>query len=213
MTFPSSPQQRRKVLPGKAQLDLHHILRRAFGGDLAALHAAFRPQVEDPRYDATRNNPFNAQGRPSRNCSRPPTAMLPCAGEGRWTSGKGVAGWSDALRESRARRAKAPRPRCAEVPSDPRASRAKVAFFTHQATLPNEDYHTEKAVLFPKIDRLDGFRAKRANPAFRQKTVRNISRLLRGADRNHPPHSKPITHAHSYAAQQSDIRREMNQPR
>jgi hypothetical protein len=46
-----------------------------------------------------------------------------------------------------------------------------VASFAHQATLPNEDYHTEKSVLFPKIDRLDGFRAKRADTAFRQKPV------------------------------------------
>ena len=50
-----------------------------------------------------------------------------------------------------------------------RASRAKVSSFANQATLPNEDYHTEKSVLFPKKDRLDGFRAKRAITALRRK--------------------------------------------
>ena len=89
----------------------------------------------------------------------------------------------------------------------PRASRAKVASFARQATLPNEDYHTEKSVLFPKKDCLDGFRAKRADTAFRQKTRRNISRLERRENGNHTPHSKPITHAHAHAGQQSSLRR------
>jgi len=93
-------------------------------------------------------------------------------------------------------------------PSDPtRATYAKVSSFANQATLPNEDYHTEKSVLFSKIDRLDGFRAKRANPAFRQKTRRNISRLQRRENANYTPHSKPVTHAHAHAGQQSSLRR------
>jgi len=134
--------------------------------------------------------------------------MLACLGEGRWSSRKGVAGWSDALRESRAHWATAPGPRGAEVPGyRTRASRSKVAPFAHQATLPNEDYHTEKSVLFPQIDRLDGFRAKRADAAFRPKTRGNISRLQRRENGNHTPHSKPITHAHAHAGQQSSLRR------
>jgi hypothetical protein len=93
-------------------------------------------------------------------------------------------------------------------PSDrTRESRAKVALFAHQATPPSEDYHTEKSVFFPKKDRLDGFRAKRADTAFRQKTRRNISRLQRRENGNHTPHSKPITHAHAHAGQQSSLRR------
>jgi len=52
-----------------------------------------------------------------------------------------------------------------------RASRAKVVPFARHVTLPDEDHHTEKSVLFPKIDRLDGFRAKRANPAFDKKPL------------------------------------------
>jgi hypothetical protein len=92
-------------------------------------------------------------------------------------------------------------------PSDrTRASRAKVASFAHQPTLPNEDYHTEKSVLFPKKDRLDGFRAKRADAAFRRKTRRNISLLQLRENGNHTPHSKPITHAHAHAGQQSSLR-------
>ena len=91
-------------------------------------------------------------------------------------------------------------------PSDrARASRAKVASFAHHATLPNEDYHTEKSVLFSQIDRLDGFRAKRADTAFRRKTRRNISRLQWRENGNHPPHSKPITHAHVHAGRRSGL--------
>jgi len=117
-----------------------------------------------------RAKPLYRSGSPVARLLTTPTTMLPCAAEGRWTSRKGVAGWSDALRESRAHWATAPGPRCAEVPSDrTRASRAKVAPFAHHETLPNEDYHTEKSVLFPKKDRLDGFRAKRADTAFRRK--------------------------------------------
>lgn len=93
-------------------------------------------------------------------------------------------------------------------PSDrTRASRAKVASFAHHATLPNEDYRTEKSALFLKKDRLDGFRAKRADTAFRPKTRRDISRLQRRENGNHTPHSKPITHAHAHAGQQSSLRR------
>lgn len=146
-------------------------------------------------YGATCKNP--CKDRPSRSCP-PPQPQCSLAQE-KAGGRRGKVSPDGAMRcanlgESRARWATAPSPRCAEVPSGrTRASRAKVAIFAHQATLPNKDYHTEKSVLFPQIDRLDGFRAKRADTAFRQKTRRNISRLQRRETGNHTPHSKPIT--------------------
>ena len=112
--------------------------------------------------------PFIAQDRPSRSCS--PTQPQ-CS-----LAQKGVGGCQGKVSPGGARRCANPvhggrrrRGRGAlRFPSDrTRASRAKVSSFAHQATLPNEDYHTEKSVLFPKKDRLDGFRAKRAITALR----------------------------------------------
>jgi len=159
-------------------------------------------------YGATCNNPFNARGRPSRSCSSPqPQCSLAQervgGRQGKVSPGEATR-CANLVRGGRRRRG-----RCElRFPSDrTRASRGKVAPFAHHATLPNEDYHTEKSVLFPKKDRLDGFRAKRADTAFRQKTRRNISRLQRRENVNHTPHSKPITHAHANAGQQSSLRR------
>lgn len=150
--------------------------------------------------------PFNAQDRPSRSCKPPqPQCSLTqerVGGRQGKVSPGGATRCATLVDGGRRRRGRG----ALRAASDrTRASRAKVAPFAHHATLPNEDYRTEKSVLFPRIDRLDGFRAKRVNVAFRRKTRRNISRLQRRENGNHPPHSKPITHGHVHAGRRSGL--------
>ena len=153
-------------------------------------------------------NPFIAQDRPSRGCSPPQPqcslAQQRVGGRQGKVSPGGATRCANLVHIGRRRRGRG----ALRSPAIAPGRRAQKCHLLRTRRRCQMKIITLKSRCFSrKKIALMGFARNEQLQPFGEKTLSNISRLQRRENANHPPHSKPITHAHAHAGQQSSLRR------
>ena len=151
-------------------------------------------------------NPFIAQDRPSRGCSPPqPQCSLAQQRVGGRQGKVSPGGASRSANLVHGGRRGHGALRSSAIAPGRRVQKWHLLRTTRRCqtkiiTLKSQCFSRKKIALM-------GFAQNERIPPFDEKIVMNISLLQRRENGNYTPHSKPITHAHAHAGQQSSLRR------